>query len=315
MRSNHRGFTLTELLVVVGIIIILMGLLIPALGAARRAARKAGTESTMTGVISAVQQFRTDNNRLPGYVSQQALSESARPGFTTMENALLDLGGGVDPETPVDPAKGVIEMEVQSGDQFIVNTRLIGSTEGPGYLTGVTTSLQAVDQSKQDFGGSTGAPQMDEELMPDVVDGWGNPIALWIKDEFAGSTEDFAEIDWGNGASPAQFYYSCNSGYYRTTRQAESSLLNTRGLRDANVLLTMEALLGHPSFPKDVNVDPIEPALPRGDFILHSAGSDELYLERERQTVERVIYNPGDSELDEAETTMDALDDVIKAAS
>ena len=42
---NHRGFTIVELLVVIAIISMLMGLLIPAISAARKTARRASCSS------------------------------------------------------------------------------------------------------------------------------------------------------------------------------------------------------------------------------------------------------------------------------
>ena len=55
-----RGFTLVELLVVMGIIGLLIGLLIPAVNAAIVAARVAATRNMIVGLDSACQSFHTD---------------------------------------------------------------------------------------------------------------------------------------------------------------------------------------------------------------------------------------------------------------
>src|SRR5690606_33941507 len=67
MAARRRGFTIVELLVVIAIIGMLTAILLPAVGAARRAARMAQCQSNMRQVASAANTFHQRFNRFPGY--------------------------------------------------------------------------------------------------------------------------------------------------------------------------------------------------------------------------------------------------------
>jgi len=62
---TRSGFTLIELLTVIAIIAILMGLLLPAVNAAKNAARKAQAKNDETQFVTAVKAFYTDYGTYP----------------------------------------------------------------------------------------------------------------------------------------------------------------------------------------------------------------------------------------------------------
>ena len=96
-RVNPRGFSLVELLAVIGIIALLLGILLPVLGGARSAARDAVLQSQLNDLQTAITNFQTDENRYPGYFSaaQMGLDDNEQGGLTMMENIMIDLAGGV----------------------------------------------------------------------------------------------------------------------------------------------------------------------------------------------------------------------------
>lgn len=95
MKRQKLGFTLVELLVVIAIIGILVGLLLPAIGAAREAMRNAACQSNMRQFGIAVQNFHSQKSRLPTYTT----------GYGTF-------AGGTDPAVPGGP---VIQTHVKVG--------------------------------------------------------------------------------------------------------------------------------------------------------------------------------------------------------
>ena len=71
VRNNPRAFTLIELLVVISIIALLVGILLPALGAARKAAQRVACLSNVRQVAVAVYSYTTSNEDFyPVYKSE-----------------------------------------------------------------------------------------------------------------------------------------------------------------------------------------------------------------------------------------------------
>jgi prepilin-type N-terminal cleavage/methylation domain-containing protein len=73
---HRRGFTLIELLVVISIIALLIGILLPALGAARRAAARMENASNMNNIMKSLVAFGTDYGGFPADDMPNSTSQS-----------------------------------------------------------------------------------------------------------------------------------------------------------------------------------------------------------------------------------------------
>jgi hypothetical protein len=150
-----------------------------------------------------------------------------------------------------------------------------------GWIQG--TSGLAPAQPNVDQIGTAGPFAADKYQMPDIIDSFGRPVALWAKNETPGPNPNFAEIDRlsDNANEQSLFYWLSNRSYLDTSRQRAGSSLNS-AYASAPAIRTfaMEALLGNPAFPDPSApaTDP-EPDSPRADFVIHSSGVDGVFLE------------------------------------
>ncbi|MFA5148621.1 MAG: DUF1559 domain-containing protein [Candidatus Omnitrophota bacterium] len=86
MRNNKEGFTLIELLVVMAIIIILAGLLMPALGRAREQARKTTCANNLKQIGTALVMYTADNNEKYPPATMAVLSSALRASPTYIDD-------------------------------------------------------------------------------------------------------------------------------------------------------------------------------------------------------------------------------------
>lgn len=118
MSNQRNGFTLIELLVVISIIALLIAILLPAVGAARRAARSTQCQSNLRNLITSVHAFSAERKgRLPDTVPDPKGVGDHVKGLSDYLNFEIDT-----------EAEGV--WLCPSHDAYPVNT---GSTSSYGY--------------------------------------------------------------------------------------------------------------------------------------------------------------------------------------
>lgn len=216
--------------------------------------------------------------------------------------------------------------------------------------------------------------------LPDLTDNFGLPILLWARDPLAGGDQKFAQLKIVNCADQTQrgkFYWLQNAsmlsadqlGRYKKNQRQRSALgkiasttasgagaggnppdfdtsLPYNEASDADVQLSMEALLGNPAYPVidpatgpavsfrfgpqpspyygAANAQPLaqvgiagnqpaskHPGEAIGDLVLHSAGVDGYYLQRTAKFL-RATYDDSPTALEKA-NPIDKYDDFTVA--
>jgi prepilin-type N-terminal cleavage/methylation domain-containing protein len=85
----RRAFTLTELLIAIGIIVILIGLLLPVVTKVRRAAYGASTQQQISALSSAIEAYHNDFNAYPGPLPLNQINVAQSSTDTTATNPLV----------------------------------------------------------------------------------------------------------------------------------------------------------------------------------------------------------------------------------
>jgi len=104
-RKAIAGFTLIEIMVVVAILVVLIAILVPALGAARAYSKKTATVSQMHGIATACEGYYVDFQAYPGVLSESAYDGGASPSimFSSSQSLLVSMSRAFYTAAPTAP--------------------------------------------------------------------------------------------------------------------------------------------------------------------------------------------------------------------
>jgi hypothetical protein len=216
--------------------------------------------------------------------------ENMGRGFSQMENAMLELAGGiVAAGQPTDPSD-LTDVGPVAGSGVRIRPSLIGAG-GKSYFSSKAKNYREQDGVDAD-GGNRNSTGNNRE-MPVLVDSEGMPILMWTVDDTARkeirTTADMNEFarETSAGAAPARLYWASNSaflsggalvGKYRVDESAKSVIGGGNTTHAAN----FAALMGNPNSPvtyaASATADQIVPSAARGSVIIHAAGSNYTYF-------------------------------------
>ena len=308
----RRGFTLIEIMVVIGIIALLIGILLPALSKVQERAKVTQTMGLMQEFAKACDAFQQEFGRYPGLVPEEILAND--PQISGTENALLELMGGgvrkndVDKSLYTNTTTGFggtdwIELTFATGnaapnDKFYVKVNIgkmgegprINSKQYPPFFAPKAAELRPIEG--QVIGKNRTPGESAAGKIPDLVDSWGNPII------FLSAARNVGPLAGNNKPDRAQFLVLNDAGtkygtmdpYMGSENLGDLSLPQIKSdsnpviytlFEDASDATQKKKLfaqfLRHSGFG-----DPATPlsGTARGKYVLISSGKDGVFFSR-----------------------------------
>jgi prepilin-type N-terminal cleavage/methylation domain-containing protein len=192
---TRSGFTLIELLTVIAIIAILMGLLLPALNAAKNAARKSQAKNDETQLVNAVKAFETDYGYYP-----------IDPGLSGQD---LEYGGP-SPKYHNQDVVNVLRADTNQGDTLTSGTTPIGVN--PRQVVYLDVPLVKDSTNPKSGLGSGRETNGITTKAGEYYDPWGEPYIVDIDGNYDGYIQNSSSLLLGYSDLNYVQYTAPNNG-------------------------------------------------------------------------------------------------------
>ena len=276
-RTRSRAFTLVELMVAIGIILILVGILLPALGRVSTKARVTSSQATMNEFAKACDTFYAQFGYYPGIVPEALLAATANAPISGTENALLHLmGGAIRSDDPLYAAAAGTAFTFGTATTGLMSVKINPIDIGKGPR--VEGKQYEPFFTPKDAQLKIAAGQIGETLaLPDLLDAWGQPIGYIRAAKSSG-------LLTGVTTDNPQFYLEPLLPYFNSTSLADMGLDQiTNGVfASTGTAIQKREFLGqlirHPAMGSFANLADAKTGAARGRYFLFSPGPDGIFF-------------------------------------
>ncbi len=289
---RRGGFTLIELLVVIAIIVLLMAILLAAVYGAKKAAKNQEATALLAGLSTDITQYIQDWGDCPGPFAESDVA-AASGQWSGNQNLYLGLSKRW-ALTTGNPSPALVQPYVTFG------------VNGKGVRAETGAMSQPYDQTGKPYGpyfnaksnqtampADMGMTSLDK--FPMIVDTYSDPLPILYYrktagvDNATGSSQASVTLAAPSGSSVAPYYLNSNAAITTNlSLRSPSGVLYPQSLQ----LSDLDKMLSVPvGAAQSSSVGQVE--LPKGRFVLISAGYDRTYAPAADGTTDNIIVAGG----------------------